>query len=128
MARESGAKKVYFASAAPEIRFPNVYGIDMPSANELIAYGREIDQIADLIQADGLIFQDITDLVEAVREENDSIQRFETSVFDGNYITGDVDQDYLERIDISRGEKSREAPILQAELSNLDMHNIDSND
>ena len=63
-----------------------------------------------------------------MREENDSIQRFETSVFDGNYITGDVDQDYLERIDISRGEKSREAPILQAELSNLDMHNIDSND
>jgi len=79
MARESGAKKVYFASAAPEIRFPNVYGIDMPSANELIAYGREIDQIAELIQADGLIFQDISDLVDAVREENETIQRFETS-------------------------------------------------
>ena len=125
MARESGAKKVYFASAAPEIRFPNVYGIDMPSANELIAYGREIEQIADLIQADGLIFQDISDLVEAVREENPEIQRFETSVFDGNYITADIDQAYLERIDLARGESSR-APVLQAELSNLDMHNMDS--
>ena len=125
MARESGAKKGYFASAAPEIRFPNVYGIDMPSANELIAYGREIEQIADLIQADGLIFQDISDLVEAVREENPDILRFETSVFDGNYITGDVDQEYLERIDLARGESSR-APVLQAELSNLEMHNMDS--
>lgn len=125
MARESGAKKVYFASAAPEIRFPNVYGIDMPSANELIAYGREIEQIADLIQADGLIFQDIKDLVEAVREENTDIQRFETSVFDGNYITADIDQGYLERIDLARGE-SNQAPVLQAELSNLEMHNMDN--
>ena len=99
----------------------------MPSANELIAYGREIDQIADLIQADGLIFQDISDLVEAVREENESIQRFETSVFDGNYITADIDQEYLERIDMSRGEKSNQAPTMQAELSNLDVHNMDSN-
>ncbi|NMH61278.1 amidophosphoribosyltransferase [Alteromonas ponticola] len=126
MARESGANKVYFASAAPEIRFPNVYGIDMPSANELIAYGREIDQIADLIQADGLIFQDLSDLVEAVREENDSITQFEISVFDGNYITADIDQQYLEKIDLARSEKARQAPVLQAELSNLDMHNMDS--
>ncbi|OFC70973.1 amidophosphoribosyltransferase [Alteromonas confluentis] len=125
MARESGAKKVYFASAAPEIRFPNVYGIDMPSANELVAYGREIDQIADLIQADGLIFQDISDLVAAVREENPSIEEFETSVFDGNYITGDVDQAYLERIDMARSEASK-SPVVQAELSNLEMHNMDS--
>ncbi|GGW95186.1 amidophosphoribosyltransferase [Alteromonas halophila] len=128
MARESGAKKVYFASAAPEIRFPNVYGIDMPSANELIAYGREIDQIADLIQADGLVFQDLTDLVDAVKEENDNIQRFETSVFDGNYITADIDQEYLERVDMARGEKTRNAPVLQAELSNLDLYNMDSQD
>ncbi|MCW8108302.1 amidophosphoribosyltransferase [Alteromonas ponticola] len=126
MARESGANKVYFASAAPEIRFPNVYGIDMPSANELIAYGREIDQIAELIQADGLIFQDLKDLVEAVREENPDISQFETSVFDGNYITADIDQQYLEKIDLARSEKSRQAPVLQAELSNLDMHNMDS--
>lgn len=127
MARESGAKKVYFASAAPEIRFPNVYGIDMPSANELVAYGREIDQISDLIQADGLIFQDLSDLTEAVREENQSIERFETSVFDGDYITGDIDQSYLEGVDAARGEQSKKAPVVQAELSNLDVHNLDGN-
>jgi amidophosphoribosyltransferase len=126
MARESGANKVYFASAAPEIRFPNVYGIDMPSANELIAYGREIEQICECIKADGLIFQDITDLVDAVREENSAITQFETSVFDGNYITGDVDQEYLESIDKSRGEKIK-SPVIQEELSNLEMHNMGSN-
>lgn len=124
MARESGAKKVYFASAAPEIRFPNVYGIDMPSANELIAYGREVEQIADLIKADGLIFQDLSDLIEAVREENQNINRFETSVFDGNYITGDIDQAYLESIDMARSESAKLSPTLQVELSNLEMHNI----
>ena len=123
MARESGAKKVYFASAAPEIRFPNVYGIDMPSVNELIAYGREIEEISDLIRADGLIFQDISDLVEAVNELNPAIGRFETSVFDGNYITGDVDQSYLERIDTLRNEGAKNAGI-QTELSNLEMHNM----
>lgn len=124
MARESGANKVYFASAAPEIRFPNVYGIDMPSATELIAYGREIQQICDSIKADGLIYQDIQDLVEAVREENPSIERFETSVFDGNYVTGDVDQHYLERIDKARGEAAKGSPTVQVELSNLEMHNM----
>jgi amidophosphoribosyltransferase len=123
MARESGANKVYFASAAPEIRFPNVYGIDMPSANELIAYGREIEQICECIKADGLIFQDIADLVDAVREENNALTQFETSVFDGNYITGDVNQKYLESIDKSRSEKAK-SPVIQEELSNLEMHNI----
>lgn len=125
MARESGASKVYFASAAPEIRFPNVYGIDMPSANELIAYGREIEQIAECIKADGLIFQDISDLVDAVRQENPALTQFETSVFDGHYITGDVDQEYLESIDRSRSEKAK-SPVIQEELSNLEMHNMDS--
>jgi amidophosphoribosyltransferase len=126
MARESGAKKVYFASAAPEIRFPNVYGIDMPSANELIAYGREIDQICECIKADGLIFQDIQDLIEAVREENPAITRFETSVFDGDYVTGDIDQSYLERIDKARGESQKALSMFQAELSNLEMHNMEN--
>jgi len=123
MARESGAKKVYFASAAPEIRFPNVYGIDMPSANELIAYGREIEQISDLIRADGLIFQDLDDLIDAVRELNPEIKRFETSVFDGNYITGDVDNAYLQRIDNMRNEETKNEGM-QTELSNLEMHNM----
>lgn len=126
MARESGANKVYFASAAPEIRFPNVYGIDMPSANELIAYGREIEQICECIKADGLIFQEIQDLVDAVSEENPSITRFETSVFDGNYVTGDVDQHYLEQIDKARGESTKGVLRFQAELSNLEMYNMES--
>lgn len=126
MARESGAEKVYFASAAPEIRFPNVYGIDMPSATELIAYGREINQISEAIKADGLIFQDISDLVDAVSQENPDIKSFETSVFDGNYVTGDVDQSYLERIDKARGEASKGSPTIQTELSNLEMHNMSS--
>ncbi|MFC4699035.1 amidophosphoribosyltransferase [Glaciecola siphonariae] len=124
MARESGANKVYFASAAPEIRFPNVYGIDMPSANELIAYGREIEQICECIKADGLIFQDLKDLVDAVSQENPVITQFETSVFDGNYVTGDVNQDYLERIDKARSETSKAPLRIQAELSNLEMHNM----
>jgi amidophosphoribosyltransferase len=123
MARESGAKKVYFASAAPEIRFPNVYGIDMPSANELIAYGREIDEVSELIRADGLIFQDLQDLVDAVSELNPQITQFETSVFDGKYITGDVNQAYLERIDTQRNEGAKTSG-LQTELSNLEMHNM----
>ena len=95
----------------------------MPSVNELIAYGREIEEISDLIRADGLIFQDISDLVEAVTELNPAIERFETSVFDGNYITGDVDQHYLERIDTLRNEGAKNAGI-QTELSNLEMHNM----
>jgi amidophosphoribosyltransferase len=123
MARESGAKKVYFASAAPEIRFPNVYGIDMPSANELIAYGREIEQISELIRADGLIFQDLNDLIDAVSELNPDVKRFETSVFDGNYITGDVDNAYLQRIDNMRNEETKNEGW-QTELSNLEMHNM----
>ncbi|MCV4677154.1 amidophosphoribosyltransferase, partial [Escherichia coli] len=77
MAREAGAKKVYLASAAPEIRFPNVYGIDMPTANELIAHGREVDEIRQIIGADCLIFQDLNDLIDAVRAENPDIQQFE---------------------------------------------------
>lgn len=96
----------------------------MPSANELIAYGREIDQIAELIKADGLIFQDLNDLVEAVREENPNITQFETSVFNGEYITGDVDNSYLERIDMARSEGAKNA-MIQTELSNLEMHNLD---
>jgi len=122
MAREAGAKKVYFASAAPEIRFPNVYGIDMPSPNELIAYGREVDEISQLINADGLIYQDLADLVEAVKEENPSISRFETSVFDGNYVTGDIDQTYLDHVDALRSEGAKNNANGQ-DLSNLEIHN-----
>lgn len=125
MARDAGANKVYFASAAPEVRFPNVYGIDMPSANELIAHGREVDNICDQIGADGLIFQSIPDLIDAVRQENPTVQQFETSVFDGAYVTGDVDQAYLDALDKARSEKAK---IKQANVEdpNLELHNEDA--
>ena len=122
MARKSGAKKVYFASAAPEIRFPNVYGIDMPSANELIAHGRELDDICTLIGADKLIFQTIEDLVEAVGTANPEIKEFETSVFNGHYITKDIDQNYLEKLDALRNNETKETSDKDAD-SVIDMHN-----
>ncbi|MGB1198899.1 MAG: amidophosphoribosyltransferase [Thalassotalea sp.] len=122
MARSAGAKKVYFASAAPEIRFPNVYGIDMPSANELIAHGRELDDICQLIGADKLIFQSIEDLQLAVSSTNPSIKDFETSVFNGQYITKDIDQTYLERLDAMRNNDTKETSDKNAD-SIIDMHN-----
>lgn len=122
MARDAGAKKVYFASAAPEIRFPNVYGIDMPTTNELIAHGRDADEIAKLIGADGIIFQDLPDLIEAVRMENPDIKRFETSVFDGHYITNDVDQAYLDHIMQLRNDDAK-ANRIKDIGTNLEMHN-----
>ena len=123
MAREAGAKKVYFASAAPEIRFPNVYGIDMPTSNELIAHGRDADEIARLIGADGIIFQDLSDLVEAVRMENPDIKRFETSVFDGHYITKDVDQAYLDHLTLLRNDDAK-ANRNKDIGTNLELHNV----
>ena len=122
MAREAGAKKVYLASAAPEIRFPNVYGIDMPTANELIAHGREVDEIRQIIGADGLIFQDLNDLIDAVRAENPEIQQFECSVFNGIYVTKDVDQQYLDYLDSLRNDDAK-AVQLQNDLESLEMHN-----
>ncbi|QSX28817.1 amidophosphoribosyltransferase [Shewanella cyperi] len=123
MAREAGAKKVYFASAAPEIRFPNVYGIDMPTSNELIAHGRDADEIAKLIGADGIIFQNLSDLVEAVRMENPEIKRFETSVFDGHYITNDVDQAYLDHLTQLRNDDAK-ANRNKDIGTNLELHNV----
>ncbi|MGJ8693740.1 MAG: amidophosphoribosyltransferase [Thalassotalea sp.] len=122
MARSSGAKKVYFASAAPEIRFPNVYGIDMPSANELIAHGRDLDDICEMIGADKLIYQSIEDLVEAVGKANPEVKRFETSVFDGQYITNDINQEYLERLDAKRNNETKENSDKNAE-SIIDLYN-----
>ncbi len=108
MAREAGARKVYFASAAPPIRYPNVYGIDMPSATELVASSREVDEIAAITGADRLIYQDLQDLIEAAREGNPKITRFEASVFDGIYVTGDVNQDYLGRIEQMRADGAKQ--------------------
>lgn len=120
LAREAGAKKVYFASASPEVRFPNVYGIDIPSSNELIAHGREIDEICKLIGADNLIFQDLTDLIAAVREENLDITTFECSVFNGIYVTKDVDQSYLNYLKNFRKENQFQA---YNEIENLEIYN-----
>ncbi|TKB45096.1 amidophosphoribosyltransferase [Thalassotalea mangrovi] len=122
MARNAGAKKVYFASAAPEVRFPNVYGIDMPSATELIAHGRELEDICELIGADKLIFQDLADLVNAVGKGNKDIKAFETSVFNGTYITNDIDHSYLEKLDAMRNNESKEQADKEAD-SILDLHN-----
>ncbi|HET9652629.1 MAG TPA: amidophosphoribosyltransferase, partial [Usitatibacter sp.] len=105
MARESGAKKVFFASAAPPVRYPNVYGIDMPTRSELIATGRTEAEIAQAISADAVIYQDLEALIEDVRKLNPSIKRFDCSCFDGVYVTGDVSQEYLDGIAAGRGNR-----------------------
>jgi amidophosphoribosyltransferase len=108
MARDVGAKNVYFASASPPVRYPNVYGIDMPSATELIAHGRTEQEVQDLIGADWLIFQDLDDLVAAAREGNPEISRFDCAVFDGHYITGDVDEAYLKALEEARNDAAKQ--------------------
>lgn len=123
MARESGARKVYFASAAPEIRFPNVYGIDMASASELIAYGRDVEEVCQHIGADGLIYQDLKDLVAAVSEENPTVSRFDTSVFNGEYVTQDVDQSYLDQLTENRNDDAKTKRDSE-QSSNLEIHNV----
>jgi amidophosphoribosyltransferase len=102
MARESGARKVFFASAAPPVRFPNVYGIDMPTRAELIAAHRTEDEVGREIGADALIYQDLGELKDAVRRANPRLANFETSCFDGIYVTGDVTTDYLRTIEMQR--------------------------
>ena len=102
MARESGAVKVYFASAAPPVRFPNVYGIDMPTRSELIATGKNDEQIAKEIGADALIYQDIEAMKAAITKVNPQITNFESSCFDGCYITGNIDAEYLDNVEASR--------------------------
>lgn len=107
MARDAGANRVYMASAAPAVTFPNVYGIDMPSVHELIAHGRTDEEIAEKIGADKLIYQDLEDLIEAAREGNTDITRFDCSVFNGDYVTGDVDQAYLDALDAARNDSAK---------------------
>ena len=121
MAREAGAKKVYIASAAPPVRYPNVYGIDMPAANELVAHGRSEDEIAKTIGADWLIYQDLDDLIDAVQKGNRSIKRFDCSCFDGKYVTKTIDDDYLDKVSSLRNDSARE----QAEerLNVVELHN-----
>lgn len=108
MARDSGAKKVYFASAAPAVRFPNVYGIDMPTRAELLATGRDERQIADEIGADEVIYQDLEALEQAVHSINRNLDVFEASCFSGCYITGDINEAYLDAIEAARGKSKAE--------------------
>ncbi len=124
LAREAGARKVYFASAAPPVRFPNVYGIDMPAAGELIAHGRTEEEVAEAIGADRLIYQSLPDLMDAVRRGNPRIEDFEASVFDGRYVTGDVDADYLTELEARRNDAAKERRrAAEAGPAVIELHN-----
>lgn len=102
MAREAGARKVYFASAAPPVLYPNVYGIDMPTRDELIAYGRTTEEVCREITADRVIYQDIDALKRSISDVNPALKNFEASCFDGIYVTGDVTPEYLDRQETAR--------------------------
>jgi len=108
MAREAGAAKVYFASAAPPVRHPNIYGIDMPTADELVAHGRTEDEVQALLDVDWLIYQDLEDLEEAVSGPKRKVTRFDSSCFNGEYVTG-VDPGYFDRIKQLRSDAAKSA-------------------
>ena len=123
LAREAGAKKVYFASAAPPVRFPNVYGIDMPSRIELVAHGRTIDEVCNILGADKLIYQTLDDLIAAVKECNPDISSYDTSCFDGKYVTGDITPEYLSLVDNSRNDVAKSENKNELDLSEVtDVH------
>lgn len=107
MARDSGANKVYMASAAPPVRYPNVYGIDMPAVAELIAHDRTVEEVSAEIGSDWLVYQDLEDLIECVKQGNKSIERFEDSCFSGKYLTKEVDQDYLNQLELLRNDSAK---------------------
>jgi amidophosphoribosyltransferase len=122
MARDAGAKKVYMASAAPPVRYANVYGIDMPSQNEFIADNRSVDEIAQIIGADWLIYQDLEDLISAVKRGNRSLDGFDCSCFDGQYITNDVDEKYLQRLEQQRSDVSKQQREHADNLAGIDLY------
>ena len=128
MAREAGARKVYFASAAPAVRYPNVYGIDMPAAKELIAHGRTTEEVCELIGADKLIYQNLKDLVDTCIEGNEEITAFDCSVFDGVYLAGNIDHNYLtaledRRNDLAKGGSSSAQALADNDI--IDLHNAE---
>lgn len=108
MARNAGAKKVFFASAAPPVIFPNVYGIDMPSKNEFIAHNKNLQEICDAIGADQLVYQKLEDLIWSVKQGNPEIKKFDCSCFDGNYITNDINKKYLQNIEKLRCDDAKQ--------------------
>ena len=107
LARDSGAAKVFFASAAPAVRYPNVYGIDMPVKTEFVAHERTSKEIARVLGVDWLMYQDLGDLEAAVRSLNPNIRSFDTSCFDGKYVTGDINDIYLQGLDQERNDKKQ---------------------
>jgi amidophosphoribosyltransferase len=125
MARDSGAKSVTFASAAPPVKFPNVYGIDMPSRNELIAYGRTDEEVCREITADALVYQDLDALKRSISDANPALKSFEASCFDGVYVTGDISRDYLDRIETARNNPKPENEDAVRSQLNLNLANID---
>lgn len=128
MVRQAGAKKVYFASAAPAVKYPNVYGIDMPSAKELIAHGRTDEEVGTKIGADWMIYQDLDDLIAASAEGNANVSGFDCSVFNGEYLTGDVNETYLNSIEAARNDmaKAKDKSIDQGDNDVMGLHNDDS--
>jgi amidophosphoribosyltransferase len=118
LAREAGARRVYFASAAPPVRHANVYGIDMPTASELVASNKTEEEVAKSIGADRLIYQDLDDLVRACLHHDSQIEQFDTSCFSGEYVTGDITPAYLKRLEDERSDqakaKRRQSPSLKA--------------
>jgi amidophosphoribosyltransferase len=125
MARDSGAKSVTFASAAPPVKFPNVYGIDMPSRNELIAYGRTDEEVCREITADALVYQDLDALKRSISDANPALKSFEASCFDGVYVTGDISRDYLDRIETARNNPKPENEDAVRSQLNLNLASID---
>lgn len=123
MARDAGAAKVYFASAAPPVRFPNVYGIDMPTATELVAHGRSDEEVQTLLGADRLIYQDLQGLIDAVAKGNPKVTEFEASVFTGEYITQDVSDDYLNQLELFRSDAAKQARDNPGGSKFIDLHN-----
>ena len=125
MAREAGARKVFFASAAPPVRFPNVYGIDMPTRHELLATGRTDQEISKEIGADLVIYQDLSALEDAVRKLNPSLVKFETSCFNGVYVTGDVTPEYLASVESARCEATGEGKSISTHQLDLNLSTVD---
>ncbi len=122
MARDAGAKKVYLASAAPPVRYPNVYGIDMPAASELVAHNRTTEDVCQIIGADKLIYQDLEDLINAVQKKGMfKVDRFDTSVFNGEYVTGDVTREYLQTLENDRNDHAKAVRDTKTEV--IDLHN-----
>lgn len=125
MARDVGAAKVYFASAAPPVRHPNVYGIDMPAVNEFIANGRTIDEINQVIGSDRLFYQTLEDLIDVTQQPTSEVSSFDTSCFNGEYVTGDIDAEYLKKLDEQRNDGAKNRS--HEEDSVIDLHNDEEN-